>query len=900
MKILIGMVTLVFLLPPKTGVAEDQKSGSGLDQIDSFTVQMGKSWDGADVPKEESIALVVNPFSVRKRGKYYGSVYEYHRNDNFDARNFFDPVGQPLPEFKRNQFGFSIGGFVTGKLKAFGSYDGLRIIKGSTTLSLVPTAEMKKGDFSARAGLALIDPSTLQPFPGNRIPNERINPVADRLLTLFPDPVRADPTRNYVNNQPFVNNSNSVTARIDYEISAQTKLFGSYSINDGEQSLVSLLPAFGTAMDQRTQNISIDLTHSFSSNKVLNINLSFDRNTSLQLSKQAYQAGLSKSVGIAGVEALDSQDEGYPQVDILGYATLGFGNGLSGFPGGMYAGGSPESFNRNTYGIKSEYTYVHGNHTVGMGGNLKSIQLNNMRTWGTRRGQFGFSGLFTGDAFADFLLGIPYAATRGIGSNRSDLRQQAWRLFIKDDWKVSSKFTLSTGLAYSYTPFYRSTQNRVSFFFPLTFEPDTEGEIVVTGSSRAKELGLNLAPGQAAFNDKNDWEPSLGIAYSPLGNNRLVLRASYGVTHDFMNPIQGLLYIGRNYPFFYLERAESPTTPTLNLSDPFASATPAALTLQAADPHLRNPYIQQWSFSLQYEFLRTWSLEMTYEGEKTTRLFRALPSNVPQPAAVGVPIQPRRPNPKYGEFDILTSGGSYSSNGLNTQLRRRLSGAFSIQAGLVWNRAISDTWGWGFVNPGNARNAAAERSLWGFEPPMMFNVNYILDLPIGRGKLISTNWAGKFSALLEGWRISGITSMVAGFPFNPEIFGDPNNDGVWGDRPNRVGPGTLPASQRSIDKWFETGDFVIPDYAGADPQWFGDCGRNVLLSPGEQKWDVSILKRMRVSGDGNLLELRVQLFNAFNKANFQQPGNILGTPTFGVISNAESAREIEVALKYSF
>ena len=154
MKILLGVVTLLSMLSQNAGVAKDEKHLSDLEQIDSFTVQMVENWGGGNVLKEESVALVVNPFSVRKRGKYYGSVYEYHRNDNFDARNFFDPVGEPLPEFKRNQFGFSIGGFVAKRLKAFGSYDGLRIIKGSTMLSMVPTPEMKRGDFSSRTGLA--------------------------------------------------------------------------------------------------------------------------------------------------------------------------------------------------------------------------------------------------------------------------------------------------------------------------------------------------------------------------------------------------------------------------------------------------------------------------------------------------------------------------------------------------------------------------------------------------------------------------------------------------------------------------------------------------------------------------------------------------------------------------
>jgi hypothetical protein len=872
---------------------------SDLQRIENFRVQMERMWQADGATKDESTALVVNPFTVRKRGKLYGSVYEYHRNDNFDARNFFDPVGKPLPEFKRNQFGISLGASITSKLNVFGSFDGLRIVKGSTFLSRVPTAEMKRGDFSAIEGLKLVDPFTGTPIQDNKISESSFNPVSAKLLSLFPDPNRNDdPAGNYINNQPYINNNNSISSRIDYEFGPKTKIFGKYYISDSSQGLVSSLPSFGTTMDERNQDASIDLTHSFTSNRVLNLHLGFNRSASLQLSKQAGQRGLLDSLGIEGVKTLDDMDEGYPQVDTLAYASLGFGNGM-GFPAGGIAGGSPENWRRNFFNIKSDYAYIRGNHNIGISGNLDIVHLNNMRTSGTRRGQFGFSGQFAGNAFADFLLGIPYTATRGIGSNRSDLRQRSWRLAVKDDWKINRNLTVSMSLAYSFSPFFSSTHDNVSLVYPLVFEP-RNSEVVVTGYSRARELGLTLNPGQAAYSDKNDWEPSLGLAYSPLGNNRLVLRASYGIRHSSMTSIQGLIYTGRNYPFFYLQTAQSPTQPDLNLSRPFASDVIPALTFQSADPYLRNPYIQTRNVSLQYEFLHSWNLDLTYEGSKTTRLFRAIPSNVPLPGRFNEPIQPRRPNPAFGEIDVLSSNASYSINGLNAQLKHSLTGAFSLQANFQWNRAVSDCWGWGFVNPNNPRNLAAERSLWGFDPSKMFSLDYILDLPVGRDKLLSTRWAGKYSQLFEGWRISGITRILGGWPFNPEIFGDPNNDGVWGDRPNRIGPGTLPKSKRSVNKWFEISDFAMPDLSGPNPQWFGNSGRNVLLSPGFTSWDISLLKRTRVTKDGNMLEFRVQFFNAFNNVNFQQPGSFMGTPTFGVISGAENAREIEIALKYTF
>ncbi len=175
-------------------------------------------------------------------------------------------------------------------------------------------------------------------------------------------------------------------------------------------------------------------------------------------------------------------------------------------------------------------------------------------------------------------------------------------------------------------------------------------------------------------------------------------------------------------------------------------------------------------------------------------------------------------------------------------------------------------------------------------------MNYILDLPIGRGQLLSTAWAGKLGKLFEGWRLSGITTFESGNRFNPRLPGDANNDGVRGDRPDRIGSGLLDSSQRSIDHWFDTAAFLAP----AQQYGFGNCGRNVLLTPGSRNWDISFVKRTRITDGGNSLELRVQLFNAFNHTNFSSPNSTYGTSVFGKIFGAGRAREIEIALKYTF
>jgi len=223
-----------------------------------------------------SFAEIINPFNIRKRGRFYGSVYHYHRNDFFDARNFFDPVGEKLPEFKRNQFGASMGAFVTGRLQVFGTYDGLRINKGSTIQSLVPTAAMKKGDFSSLS-FPILDPSTGEPFPDNQIPQSRIHPVSAKMFPTIPDPNRDDPDRNFVNNQPSVENRDTITTRMDYELSPESNLFGNYQYSDGNELEVNPLPEFSTDADSANHDFSLTYNRNFGPNLVTTTNLSYNR-----------------------------------------------------------------------------------------------------------------------------------------------------------------------------------------------------------------------------------------------------------------------------------------------------------------------------------------------------------------------------------------------------------------------------------------------------------------------------------------------------------------------------------------------------------------------------------------------------------------------------------------------
>ena len=850
-----------------------QSEVDGNSPIDSLQKQMVEL-EQTVAGENTSLAKLVNPFPVQKRGRWHGSIYHFHRNDNVDARNFFDPVGEPLPEYKRNQFGASIGANLGDRVSILGLYEGLRIVQGSTLLSHVPSAAMKQGDFGELAE-QLRDPTNGALLPGNRIPQDRIHPVARNMLQVLPDPNRSDPDRNFVNNQPRVINRNYYSVQADWQPDDTSKIFVRYSLVDGDQVRVHELPSFGWDRTDRNQDLSLSYTRSLSSRLVTNIRFSLERDTDNMLSVNAGSEGLLQSLGIAGLTTLDPSEEGYPEFSLAGYA--GFGDSSS-----------PATDVRNDLSFESTVSYTHNDHDLRFSIDFDVRQINNNRPGGSRRGQFTYNGYYSGDAFADFLFGLPDGGYREIGSDRSDLRFHRWDLFVGDNWRINPKFSFNYGLTYHYFDPYRSVHDNVSTFYPLLFEPPENGEIVTSGSPRAIELGLEgIGPGELVRPDRNNWGSRMSTAYSPFGNQQLVLRTSYSISNSQPRRSDFLDYLGRNYPFQFVETSQSPITdPELDISNPFEATVPTELRIRSIDPQLRNRYTQSWRLSVQSEVMQGWIAEASYRGDKGANLSRRLPANIPLPGE-GF-IQDRRPNPNFGSFEILTSSGSYSRHALNLSLERRLSQGLSFKPQFTWQRLFSDSYR---GQPSNPRNLRAERAPSG-SPVRRFSLNYIYDLPFGGDR--SNGASGAIHRVLEGWRVSGITHIQDGRPFTVTLPGDPNNDGLTGDRPDRLGSGQLLSSQPSIDKWFQTGDFGMPL-----PNQFGNSARNVLTGPSYQNWDVSLVKVTPLS-DGELVEFRIAFFNAFNHVNFDSPDATLGTSPFGKIFGARRSREIEIALKYSF
>ena len=824
----------------------------------------------------KSLAEIVNPFPSKRGGRFHGSLYQFHRNDNFDARNFFDPVGKKLPEYKRNQFGSSLTAAVKQSLSFFGSYEGLRIIKGSTLLSHVPTTDMKRGDFSALE-TELTDPITGGPFPGNQIPTDRMHSVATRLLSLIPDPNQSDADRNFLNNQPSVRNQDAYTFRFDYQGDNDSRIYYQYALTSVDRVQPHSLPDFGTDGTILSQSSTVTYNRTLSSRLVVEGRIGFHRYLSQMLSQNSGQEGLLNSLGILGLETDDPLQEGYPEFSLNEYADFGDRR-------------SPYKWLSNRLAFDGSATLAIDSHTLSMQGEVVGRQVNDTRIEGMGRGRLVFNGYYTGDAFADFLLGLPDTAHRPVGSERADLRKLSWAGSIRDRWRMNPEFSLTMAVAYRYAPPYRSVSHNVSGFFPLLFEPPLDGQLVVAGSAEARQLGLDKAgDGGLVYPDRNDWAPELGFAYSPLGNNRLVVRSAYSIHYSSVGSWYYTRYLGKNFPFYYVESAEAPVdSPDLDLGNPFEYIAPTELTVRGLETTLRSPYVQRWHLTIQNEIAQVWNLTASYVGRKGSQMLRNLTSNLPLPESG--PLQPRRPNPEFGQFQILTGGGALSSHQLDLAAERRLSEGLSLKSGFTWARSLDDI----FSNPSNPRNLRAERARTSHIPERQFSLNYIMDLPPGRGRALDLE-GGSFSRqLLRGWRLSGITRIQDGTPFSAWLAGDANNDGVAQDRPDLRGSTSIDSSDQNIDRWFVTEAFAQPDAFS-----FGDAGRNILVGPPYQKWDVSMIKQTRLE-NGDFLELRVQLFNAFNHVNFRRPNAVYGNTLFGKVFGASHAREIEVALKYAF
>ena len=854
-------------------------------QTNSFSAEFGRSGGAA-----------INAVIKSGGNGYHGNVFEFLRNSAFDGRDYFEDPTVKKASFQQNQFGGTVGGpVVKNKLFWFGDYQATILRNPLTSVSSVPDAAQRAGDFSGPGNGTIYDPSSYNPatnsrtpFPGNVVPQTQISSLAQNVLNLYPLPNQPGLLRNnYIISPAEHDRVDQGDFRSDYNLSDVNQLFFRWSMSGRTDFRPAPLPGLANGGNSSTGNAfedtmgaALGLTHTFTPAVVNELRIGFN------------YVHIRRGVPEGG------NVEPPSNVLVPGVPNNPGTNGLTIFaPRGYRREGSPSyaptilaSEERQ---ITNVLSLVHGPHSIKVGAEMRWSQFNIFQV-PAPNGNFSFSGQFTqnpsdgdgGSAIADELLGLPSTSTISTLLNMGN-RQHVPSGFVQDDFKVSRKLTLNLGLRYEYFSPLEEVNNKQSNFDYQT------AQLIVAGRNGASR-GLVDA-------DHRNFAPRLGLAYNPFGQT--VLRAAYGIFYSGQEiRTAAPLQLAYNVPFytqpFFVSDGITPVL-TVNQGFPAVNASNAVdPPVTSADSRLKTPYYQQWNFAIQQGLPSAVSVELAYAGSKGTHLQVLTDQNQVVTPGPG-DVQSRRPYPTYGPFAAIQNRGNSGYNSLQLKIEKRYTHGLSLLSAFTFSKAINDLPEICCAQPypQNSYNLAAERALADFDQRFRWVLSFDYELPFGRGRRYLAN-SRMMDLALGGWHLGGIYTLASGFPFSPQIGYDSSNTGDQGlVRPDRIGNGNLPGGQRSPSLWYDVNAFALPgSYA------FGNSGRNVLSGPGVNVLDSSIRKEFSIT-EAQKLEFRAEFFNMVNHPNYAQPDPYIddGPGAAGTITSlALPMRQVQFALKYRF
>lgn len=835
---------------------------------------------------------------VTKRGSndFHGVLYDFVRNRAFQSGQFFRPP-TGAPRFSYNQFGAAAGGpIVKDKLFYYGNYEGRRRRTGIILQGLVPTAEMHRGDFSA-LGKSIRDPfNNNQPFPGNRVPETRWDPIARKLIQYFPAP-------NFVNQRPGVNflvtpsdreRRDQFTARIDYRTSDKGTLFGRYSFADNDLVNVAYIVGKGMIRPDRSQNGALGYTYVASPTLISETRLGF---TKAFLARESDGDRYSKNyVAELGLKNLAPQPGDYtlPSISLTGYAP-GNPTGTPGFVG--YGGRIVQ--NNIYYRAAETLTWIRGRHNLKIGGDISRLMVG-YDQGSNQNGVFSFTGVYANDSFADFLLGIPQTAAGGLGSIIPELggvakysigTQIQW--FIQDDWKITSRLTLNLGLRWEY---FQQWRGRHAWFDLATGRQliANSPDYYIPGRGYFRGTGAPLLPERPIEDDKNDYGPRLGMAYRLTDNT--TIRMGAGVFYALNQGGLTLVPLTSTPPFFMRANlVSSPTRPELYLSQLFPPPheTTTGVT-QNIDLRKRTGYIYNYNFNIQRQLRPGLLLELGYMGNTGhkqigTRLMNQprLPSdpNNPEPFAARMPY----PSLVPGFSQVVNYQWSNYNAGF-VKLEQRVSNGLSYTVAYTWSKLLDNA-----ATAQNMYDWRPERGLAGNDVPHNLIFSYVYELPFGRGRAVDIRNRA-LDAMLGGWQLSGITNFRSAMPLTIFTSGDIANVGTGNQRGNATGV----KPQRLDPRTNNLRGFDPAAYATPPRGTFGNLARNTQRGFGINNWDVSFNKNFSIPplGEASRLQIRVEFFNFFNHTQFRDMGTTVNVPaTFGIVNSTYDPRIMQLAAK---
>jgi len=799
----------------------------------------------------------------------HGTGYDFFRNAALDSRNYFAPASERDPKYQRSQFGGSLGGPVRkDRTFLFGDYEGRRVREGITRITNVPTVLERIGDFSQSGPAPVIDLFTQRPFPGNRIPVERVHPVGRAIAAYYPLPNRSTPRQNFVSSPTLRERNDQFDARLDHAVSRGGDLALRYSFADRDLyepfsgPSFSAVPGFGTNVPRRSQNVMASETHALTPALVNEFRAAFSRVSAGSFHENQGRS-LNRQAGLPELSA-NSRDHGLSFITMPGLSPLGdeYNN--------------PQHGATNTYQVLDHATWSRGRSLVKFGVDFRRVQQNAYRDVQSR-GFLNFLG-FTGNPLAEMLQGFPSVTGGAILDNPQYLRAYSTNFFVNHTWRLASRLTLSSGVRYEYNAPPSDRFDRAN-----TYDP-ARGRLVAVGRDGVPRSGY--------LSDRNNWAPRIGLAWLPGSSGNMVVRAGYGVYYDqsALAPGEGLYF---NAPYFDFKLFFTlPGLAPVTLSDPFPRFFPVPIPQSALafQRDLRTPYMQHWNLNVQRQLGRNRVVEAGYVGSKGTKLLTARDIN--QPAASPRSPNPR-PSPAFDDINVLQSSAGSNYHSLQARFQQRLRDGLSVLATYAWSKSIDDASGFfssaGDPNfPQNSNNVRAERGRSNFDVRQRFTASYSYDLPFGKGRLRG------------GWQTFGIWTFQTGRPFTVALLSELDNSNTGrsilgfgaNDRPHALRNPRL--SNPAPERWFDTTAFAIPATGS-----FGNAGRNIVDGPGLGTIHASLLKNIALRESASL-QFRLEAFNLLDRANFDLPDIFAGSPTFGRISSAQAPRRVQLGLKLIF
>jgi len=892
-----------------TGAAENnmQPGGTsgqllGVDAVREFNI-LRDSY-GAEYGKRPGAQVSIITQSGTNR--WHGSAYEFLRNNDLDARNFFD-VGS-APPFQRNQFGASLGGPIqTDKTFVFANYEGLRQNLHQTSETFVPAADARNG--------------TLVPLGSSCAPAQMAAcaAVVNQLLNLWP--LANGPELTLPNGNPsgiaelFSSPLQTIredfgTARMDHVFSANDTLGAIYTIDDGADVTATPFNPYSTDQARlREQVLSLEETHLFSTAFVNTARFGFSRAAYFFLGEPTSgtpAATVTSFVGNlpTGAVVVGGSTASNPATQ-LGLAGSNNGTNLNVF--------------RNLFTYEDQVRLTRGRHELTFGAWFQQFQSNEKLAL-SQYGQASFSSINA------LLGGVVGTLTYDPAPTQMNWRSLFAAWYAEDTIRVNPKLTLSLGLrAESSTGWNDAHGRAANYFF----------------ANRV----INSLPhiGNSAFSVNNSKflsEPRIGVAWSPFGD-KTVVRAGFGMYNDLQDALG--YRMDQNAPFNPTFGISS--LPVANLPLP-VSPVPANAKLApgGVQPNLKPPTLISYSLRVEREITPNTSLTVGYVGSRGYHEIIGLDANEPAPA-----ICPTSPCPATfpANFGALTgtsvpagtyyvpaacsasnttcnaalagtwtwfSLGTSSYNALQVDLLHRFSRGLSLRGTYTWSRALDDGDSLNGTTANNAPglvsnpyNLKADKGLATFNAQNVAVISAIYELPFGRGKALANGLAGWSDRLVSGWSFNSVVTVQSGFPFTPQLSYNPSRNG---DTKNPVRPFLNPAFTGPVvlgrpDEWFNPAAFIAqPNNSG----FYGDARRDTLIGPGLATWDLSVMKNIALH-EGLNLQFRAEMFNLLNRANFNTPNLILAVlppgsaipqanPDAGAITGTSTtSRQVQFGLK---